>query len=203
MSDPVDTNEAIGVPRSPLLLSRAEAALVVVDVQDKLLKAIPRSDRLVWNIRRLIDGATVLGVPVIATEQYPQGLGSTNSQLAERLTIVHEKRSFSCARCTAVDEFLRNLNVRQVLLCGIESHVCVLQTAMDLLTAGYEVYLAVDAIRSRRRHDQRVAIRRMDSSGVTLTTVESALFEWCETSEASEFKQISQLVREEPQPPAQ
>ena len=187
-------------PRSPLLLSRAESALVIIDVQDKLLNAIPRSRQLIWNIGRLIDGAKALGVPLLATEQYPQGLGPTNSDIAGRFepADVYEKREFSCVGCVAVSAGLEKLEVRQVLLCGIETHVCVLQTALDLIAAGYEVFLAADACGSRHRHDKRVAARRMESSGVTIVTVESALFEWCETSLADEFKQISTLVRQEP-----
>jgi nicotinamidase-related amidase len=182
--------------RSPELMSRDDTALAVIDVQQKLISLIPGHERIVWNIRRLIDGAKLLGLPMLATEQYPQGLGGTVPDLAQRLGRIPDKVAFSSCGC---EEFCRQLvtaDTPKVLLAGIETHVCVQQTALDLLANGYRIYVAVDAIGSRFPGDYQTALRRMELAGVTLTTTEAALFEWCRESSAPEFKQISQLVRE-------
>jgi nicotinamidase-related amidase len=187
-------NEAL--PRSPELMSRGDSALLVVDVQEKLIPFIADHQRVVWNIRRLIDGARILGIPVAATEQYPQGLGPTTSELAERLGAIPSKLTFSCSSCPELFKTLQKQGVYKILVAGIEAHVCVQQTVIDLMSDGFRVYLAVDAVGSRFPIDYETALRRMDSAGATLTTTESALFEWCEVAGTPEFKQISNLVRE-------
>jgi len=179
-------------------MSRGDTALLVVDVQGKLVTLIPDHRRIVWNIRRLLDGAAALGVPAAATEQYPQGLGPTTPELAERLGTIPAKLAFSCGECGGIFHEWQDRGIFRVLVAGIEAHVCVQQTVMDLLSAGWQVYLAVDATGSRYEIDRETALRRMDSAGATLTTTESALFEWCQKSGTPEFKQISQLVRESP-----
>jgi nicotinamidase-related amidase len=187
-------------PRSRLLMSRDTTALLVVDVQERLIPHIQNHGPLVWNIRRLIDGAGLLGVTCVATEQYPKGLGSTVPLLAERLTINDEKLLFSCRECENLLGSLEQEGRQQVLVCGIETHVCVQQTALDLVSLGFDVWVAVDAVGSRYDLDHVTALRRMESAGVSLTTTESALFEWCEVSGTHEFKRISSLVRELPPP---
>jgi nicotinamidase-related amidase len=184
--------------RSPALMSVGDTALVVIDVQERLAPAIAGIRRIIWNIRRLVEGAKLLGLPVVATEQYPQGLGRSVPELAAHLGEVPAKLSFSAMGCPGVFQGLKERDISKLLLTGIEAHVCVQQTAMDLLAAGWRVYLAVDAVGSRAELDAQTAIRRMDSSGVTLTTTEAALFEWCFEAGTPQFKQISRLVREEP-----
>jgi nicotinamidase-related amidase len=179
-------------------MSRDDSALLVVDVQDKLVRLIPDHQHLVWNIRRLLDGAKILGVPSVATEQYPQGLGPTTKILANRLAGIPAKLTFSCGGCPEVFARLRDASVYKILVVGIEAHVCVQQTVLDLMTDGFQVYLAVDAIGARFEIDRTIALRRMESSGATLTTTEAALFEWCDVAGTAEFKQISALVREAP-----
>ncbi len=182
--------------RSPELMTAAQTALLVVDVQQKLMPLIPGSARIIWNLRRLIDGAQVFGMRVLATEQYPQGLGPTVPELAPRLAPIPAKQSFSCAGCPEVMAALQEHKLCKVLVAGIETHVCVQQTVLDLLSAGFRVYLAVDATGSRYEIDYQTALRRMDSAGAILTTTESAMFEWCEVSGTPEFKKISALIRE-------
>ena len=179
-------------------MSRHDSALLVVDVQGKLIKLVPGHQRIIWNIGRLIDGAEVLNVPVTATEQYPEGLGPTTAELAQKLGEIPSKVTFSCGGCPALFEEFATRGVYKLLICGIEAHVCVQQTAFDLMADGFGVYLAVDAIGARYDIDYQIALRRMDSAGATLTTTEAALFEWCEKSGTNEFKQISQLVRQSP-----
>ncbi len=189
-------DDAPAIPRSPELLSRHDSALLIVDVQGKLITLVPGHRRIIWNIGRLIDGAKLLGVPVAATEQYPQGLGPTTPELARRLSDIPAKRAFSCAACPEIFADFARRGIFKILVAGIETHVCVQQTVLDLMTDGFRVYVAVDATGSRFDVDRDVALRRMDSAGATLTTVESALFEWCETSAAPEFKDLSALVRQ-------
>jgi len=179
-------------------MSPRDTALLVVDVQGKLITLVPGHRRIIWNIRRLIDGAKTLGVTAAATEQYPKGLGPTVPELAERLGPIAAKTDFSCCACREILAGWESAGISRVLLAGIEAHVCIQQTAFDLLAAGYSVYLAVDAIGARYEIDYQTALRRMDSAGATLTTTEAALFEWCQRSGTPEFKHLSALVQEKP-----
>ncbi len=182
--------------RSSELMCRSDSALLVVDVQEKLIPAIIAAVRIVWNVRRLIEGAKLLGLPAVATEQYPQGLGPTVPELASLLKSRPAKLSFSCRELPALFADLRQRNIEKLLVCGIETHVCVQQSVLDLLADGWRVHVAVDAVGSRRDLDHQTALRRMESSGAVLTTTEAALFEWCQTAGTPEFKQISRIVRE-------
>jgi nicotinamidase-related amidase len=177
-------------------MSRDDTALLVVDVQEKLVPFIPGRERLVWNIRRLIDGAKVLTLPVLATEQYPKGLGHTVPELAQRLGNTPEKLTFSCGACGELFTGLGDRGIHKLLVCGMETHVCVQQTVLDLMAAGWRVYVAADAVAARFAIDHDTALRRMDSAGATLTTTEAALFEWCQAAGTPEFKEISKLIRE-------
>ena len=173
-----------------------DTALLVVDVQEKLVPAIANHQRVVWNIRRLIDGAKILGLPVAATEQYPRGLGGTVPELADRLGEIPSKLTFSCGGCPMIFKDLQDRGVHRLLVCGMETHVCVQQTVLDLLADGWRAYVAVDAVGSRADIDHRTALARIDSSGAVLTTTEAALFEWCRVAGTPEFKGISRLVQE-------
>ncbi|MDA0660947.1 MAG: hydrolase [Planctomycetota bacterium] len=186
-------------PASPLLLNRDDSALLIVDVQEKLLPAIS-NHRIVWNIRRLIDAARIFGVSTAVTEQYPQGLGRTMPELLERLpgVPIYEKVAFSCAQCPGLLESLSAAGVHKLLIVGIEAHVCVLQTVLDTICEGYQVHVCVDAVGSRSATDSDIALRRMEASGAYLTTTESTIFEWCRQAGTPEFKAISALVKESP-----
>jgi nicotinamidase-related amidase len=188
-------NNQRSLPSSPELMSPADTGLLVVDVQEKLLAAIPTGRRLVWNIRRLVDGAKILSMPVAATEQYPKGLGPTAPELAAQFGVIRSKLTFSCGGCPEIFQDFQSRGVRKILITGIEAHVCVQQTVLDLLADGWSVYVAVDAVGSRFEIDCRTAIERMDSAGATLTTAEAALFEWCRVAGTPEFKQISRLAQ--------
>ena len=183
------------------LLSQMDTVLVVIDIQERLIPAMKKGPLVVWNTRRLIDGTKLFDVPVIVTEQYPQGLGPTVPELIavlpESVPIFEKKTYSACLVSEFVDALRNGENVRKVLLTGIESHVCVLQTALDLLALGYEVHLVADAISSRFVSDYDIALRRLESSGVMLTTTESVLFQWCRTAAAPQFKELSCIIREE------
>ncbi len=181
------------IGRSPELMNREETVLLVVDLQDRLLGVQPDAQRIVWNTGRLVDGATVLGVPILATEQVPEKLGPTSHAIADKIGTVIAKKAFSAA--PSILESLQGGHVRHVLLVGIETHVCIAQTALDLVAEGFEPKIAVDAVGSRFAIDREVALKRLEASGVGLTTTEAALFEWCESAENPAFRAISALAK--------
>jgi nicotinamidase-related amidase len=179
-------------------MNREDTALLVVDAQEKLLAIVPPRARLEWNIRRLMDAGRILSVPMAATEQYPEKLGFIPSELRKHLGDVPSKLHFSACACGEIfDRWKRDSRFR-VLVCGIETHVCVMQTALDLAAAGFEPYVAVDAVGARHAVDHETALRRMETSGIVLTTTETAMFEWCRAAGTPEFKQISALAKESP-----
>ena len=182
--------------RSPELMSRHDTALLVVDVQQKLMDRMEYRGLIVWNIGRLIEAAGVLGLPIAATEQYPKGLGPTVPELASRLPSPPEKLTFSCCGVESLDRLLQTDECKKVLVVGIETHVCVLQTAYDLMARGQRVFVAADAVASQRTFDWKWALRRLDSAGVTITTTEGAMFEWCASAGAAEFQEISRLAKQ-------
>ena len=179
-------------------LDRGTAQLVVVDVQEKLCKAMDHKvlEKLTSNISILMEAAAELGLPVVATEQYVKGLGETLPQLKEKLTApALEKMTFSCCGGEGFMETLAASGRRQVILVGMESHVCVLQTALELLANGYVVHLVTDAVMSRRKDNWRSALQTMTQAGAVLTTTESALFQLLRVAGTEEFKKLSKLVR--------
>lgn len=193
---PEDSSENLPWHRGLELMSTSDTGLLVIDMQQKLLPLIAGHERITWNCRRLIDGAKLLGVAVAGTEQYPQGLGPTTAVLAERIGPMPAKKLFSARECESIFADWRDRGIFKVLVCGIEAHVCVQQTVLDLLSEGFRAYLAVDAIGSRFPLDAEIAVQRMNASGATLTTTEAALFEWCETAANPRFKAISGLIKE-------
>jgi nicotinamidase-related amidase len=190
------TDDSGNLPRSPELMNREDSALLVVDAQEKLLSVIPDQARIVWNIRRLLDAAKELGVAIAGTEQYPERLSSTVPELKKRIGPAPDKLCFSACECGDIFERWKSEGRYRVLICGIETHVCILQTALDLAAGGFEAYVAVDAVGSRAAIDHAIALRRMESAGAILTTTETAMFEWCRTARIPEFKRISALAKE-------
>jgi nicotinamidase-related amidase len=170
-------------------LDRERAALVVVDVQEAFRPAVQDFDGVVENTRRLMEGAKILGVPVVVTEQYPRGLGRTVEELGQVEAV--EKSCFSAAKADGFD-----LNGRdQALIAGIETHVCVSQTAHDLIDRGIEVHVASDAVTSRTDQNKHVGLHKMEGSGAILTSVETALFELLGAAGSDEFKQVQRLIK--------
>ena len=162
---------------------------MVVDVQEAFRPAVEGFDDVVENTRRLMEGARILGVPMVVTEQYPKGLGHTVEELGEVEPV--EKTCFSAARADGFDLDGRD----QALVCGIETHVCVSQTAHDLLERGVEVHVASDAVTSRTVANKEVGLNKMEGSGAILTSVETALFELLGAAGSDEFKQVQGLIK--------
>ena len=183
-------------PRSPELMNADDTALLVVDVQEKLIPIIRNAEIIQWNISRLLQAADALDIPAAATEQYPQGLGHTTIPTSTLPEIIEEKTMFSCRETAAIFTNWADAGIRKFLICGIETHVCIQQTVMDLLAEGFQIYLAIDALGARHDLDHQTGLRRMEGSGAVLTTTEAAMFEWCETATNPAFKTISGLVRQ-------
>jgi len=185
------------LPRSHELLSRNDSRLLVIDLQERLMPAIACGESVVTNTVKLVKAAGVVGVPVSATEQYPKGLGPTVAPLAELLPEPSEKIEFSCLNSLDWNSEGSDPEARfKVVIAGVEAHVCVQQTVLDLLAHGFRVYVAADAVGSRSVVDREFALQRMALSGAVITTTEAVLFEWCERAGSDEFKSISRLVKD-------
>ena len=179
-------------------LDRDSAQLLVIDVQEKLCRAMDPQvlEKLTGNISVLLDTAAELGLPAIATEQYVKGLGETLPALKEKLTAPRlEKMTFSCCGGEGFMEALRSSGRRQVIVTGMETHVCVLQTVLGLLAEGYAVHLVSDAVMSRSKANWRMALQTMTAAGAVLTSTEAALFQLLRVAGSDEFKKLSKLVR--------
>jgi len=176
-------------------LDPKRAALVVVDVQEAFAKAVPGFDGIAKASATLARGAAATGVPVIATEQYPKGLGATVPQVAEALpagTEPLEKLVFAASEADGFDLDGRD----QALVCGVETHVCVNQTALDLIDRGVEVHVVRDAVGSRSAENLEVGLEKMERAGAVITSVETALFELVGRAGTDEFKQVQKLILE-------
>ena len=180
-----------------LRIKKDDAVLVAIDFQERLMPAISDNNKIEENTIKLIRGCGALGVPKIVTQQYTKGLGPTSSAIREALGAFEpvEKTAFSAMKEPLFIETLKTTGRKTVILAGVEAHVCVMQTALDLLEAGYFVFLAIDCAASRSNLDRKYAIRRMTQSGVVQTTCEAILFELCGGAREQGFKEISALVK--------
>ena len=172
------------------VLERERTALVVVDVQEAFRKAIDDFDATAREVGRLVEGARILGLPILVTEQYPKGLGATVSEVGLAGEPIVEKTVFSACRAEGFDLGTRD----QVVLCGIETHVCVNQTAHDLLDDGIQVHVAADAVASRQPSNKQIGLHKMEQSGAILSSVETALLELCGEAGTPEFKAVQQVI---------
>jgi nicotinamidase-related amidase len=176
---------------------RAKAALAVIDIQERLLPSIFESERVVRNTVRLIKGARVLGIPVLVTEQYKKGLGATTQAVAAEIADfpMMEKIAFSACGAAGFERTLKKKKISDVILCGIEAHVCVSQTCLDLLDNGFRIFVVVDAMSSRTTENHFIAVERMRDAGGVVVSTEMVLFELLEKAGTDEFKQILTLVK--------
>ncbi len=183
--------------RHPTILLASRAVLLVVDIQEKLMPAIHEGQQVIEETVRLIRGSRVLGVPVVGTEQYPKGLGPLVPAVRNLIDPewIVTKTQFSACLADRVLELLNGLGRKQVVLAGTETHVCMLQTALDLLGHGYQVHVPVETTSSRRPESRKAALDRMRQAGAVVTTVESALFEMLERAGTPTFKEILNLVK--------
>ncbi|MEE9213259.1 MAG: hydrolase [Thermodesulfobacteriota bacterium] len=181
-------------------VKRDSTSLVVIDMQERLMGAMPEESRGAITDKSLIliNSANILNIPVVVTEQYPKGLGPTIPEVKEAVGENFdpiEKVVFSCARSPEFKSALSDLGRKDVIICGIETHVCVLQTAIDLINDGYNVYVAADAVTSRKELDRDKALDLIEKAGATVGTTETFLFQLLERAGTDEFKAISKLVK--------
>lgn len=183
--------------KHPKLLRKENTALLIIDIQERILPVILENERVIQNTLKLIKGFQVLNLPIYYTEQYPKGLGSTDKRIVEALGEITSftKMSFSCYGAGDLFEEIKKKEIKNVVICGIEAHVCVMQTVLDLLANDFSVYVAADAVSSRREFDYKIALNRMEKHGAEITLTESILFEMLEICGTDQFKTISKLVK--------
>ena len=179
------------------MLTCADTVLVIVDIQEKLVRAMHARDELLMRAQQLVQGARVLNVPILCTEQNPKGLGATVAEIAAHMPGVRPicKFSFGCCACEDFRHALRDAAARNVLMAGIETHVCVYQTARELLAGGYHVEIVADACSSRTPENKRIGLDKMRAAGAAVTSVETALFELLKLAEGPLFKEILKIVK--------
>lgn len=185
------------VTRNEKILNKEKTALLIIDIQEKILNVMHSPKEVISNTLKLIRGCKILGIPIFFTEQYPKGLGPTTDELLDELKdlVPIQKMSFSCSGAGELFATLKLKNISQVVVCGIESHVCVQQTVLDLLANDFQVDVASDAISSRKEFDYTIALQRMSKNGAEITSTESILFELLNVCGTDEFKQISKIVK--------
>lgn len=180
------------------MLNRDNSIFVIIDIQEKLVPAMYDGESIIENNVKLINGMHLFNVPIVITEQYPRGLGKTVQPIIEALGDLYnpiEKMTFSCMGEKNFIELMETFGKRNVIISGMESHVCVLQTVLQLKEAGYNPIVIEDCICSRKDNDHYIAIERMVKEGITLSTLESILFQICGTSLDENFKALSKLVK--------
>ncbi len=184
-----------------MVLTRDKSQLLVIDVQERLAPAMSDSEATIAQCARLVQVAKLMDVPTTVSEQYSRGIGPTVPQVREacaRDSAILEKIFFSCAREEAIGARIRELKAQgraQLLVCGIESHVCVLQSAMDFAREGFEVFVAADATSSRASYSREMALPRMREAGISIVTVEMAAFEWLEKAGTADFRAGMALIK--------
>jgi nicotinamidase-related amidase len=191
------TNEAT-IMAHPNILDRNKTALVVVDLQEAFRSPINDFAQIVSRVSIAVRGFQILNLPIIITEQYPKGLGRTAEEILFSLPTDFEfveKTAFSSCGASAFTEKLKAVGATQIVLCGLETHVCINQTAHDLLNENYEVHLLFDCVTSRYTADKETALKKLKSSGVVPSTVEMALFELMRDAKHEQFKAIQNLIK--------
>lgn len=180
----------IGIP------NKETTALLVVDVQERLMPVIEESSQMIQQVNVLLRGAEILGLKTLITEQYPKGLGKTCREviLPEKFYLT-EKITFSCMQCDSVLAQLRESNITDIVICGVESHICVLKTALEAIQQGFNVHVVADAVSSRTFENKELALNRMRQAGAYIVSTEMILFLLLEKAGTEEFKQISNLIK--------
>jgi nicotinamidase-related amidase len=200
MSQPGSPRPAPASAPHPMVLARDKTALVVIDVQERLFPAMDSDHReeVMRNIKVLAAAARRLRLPTLATEQYPKGLGHTLQEVKEALPAgvePIEKVAFSCWGVEGVRARLAATGARQLLLAGIEAHVCVLMSALDLLAEGYGVHVVADAVTSRTQANWRLAMAQLRQAGAVVTTTETVLFQLLGQADTDDFRELARLIR--------
>ena len=183
--------------RNPIILKKETTALLIIDMQERILPFIRNYESVLENTIKLIKGFKTMQLPIYFTEQYPKGLGPTSQIILNELEgySAYQKMSFSCSGAENLFDELHKKKLSQIVVAGIESHVCVQQTVLDLIANNYQVNLAANAVSSRKEIDYNIALDRMRTLGAEITTSESILFELLEVCGTPEFKEVSKIVK--------
>lgn len=171
---------------------------LAIDFQERIIPAMSQREELIGNTLKLMEGLRILEVPIIATQQYTKGLGMTSDKIMSAVGEnfkYFDKLTFSCLEDEAINKEIQSHNKKNIIVFGIEAHVCVMQTVVDLQKEGYQVILVEDCISSRKEHDKDIALQRMVAEGVVFTTYESILFELTRKAGSETFKRISKLIK--------
>ncbi|MCK5281991.1 MAG: hydrolase [Nanoarchaeota archaeon] len=174
-----------------------DSLLLIVDIQEKFRPVISGIDDIISNIAKLVRAFNLLKIPILVTEQYPKGLGSTVKEISHALDKFDyvEKVCFDCFEKKEFADLIKKKNVKNIIISGIESHVCIIQTALSALEKGFDVYAVADAISSRKKIDYEIALRRMEKEGVKLVSTEMIIFQMIEDAKDENFKEISRIVK--------
>lgn len=181
----------------PKMIEKDNCILLVIDVQERLVSALDK-DVVVSRTATLTKAAQILQIPTIVTEQYPKGLGNTVETVKQTLsadTVIFEKTAFSALKEPKFEELLKSFNKKQIVVCGIETHVCVHQSVTDLINSGFEVFVVKDACASRKKYEFKQGIEIMQQNGAKISCLEIVLFEWLKTSKHPCFKEIQTLIK--------
>lgn len=183
--------------RHPHLLCADQTLVMVVDMQAPFLQSIFERERLLRHIALLISGANILKTPILGTTQYAQRMGEIVPEIREKLPAiaVRDKMAFSCYADPQIADEVDKMGRKQILLCGVESHICICQTAHDLLAAGYQVHVVADAISSRTEANWKLGLKKMKQGGALISSVELALYEMMEEAGTPAFREILSLVK--------
>lgn len=176
-------------------LKLEDSLLLVVDYQEKLVPIIDDNQSLLEQTVKLLEGCQVLDIPMVVTQQYTKRLGMSLPEIRQYESNYYDKITFSCYGDSVIRKTLESSGKNTIIVCGVESHICVLQTVLDLLEDGYEVVLVADCIGSRKLYDKEIALKRMEQDGAILTTVESLLFEFLKVAGSDTFKKISKIIK--------
>jgi len=184
-----------------LICSAEDSCLLIIDIQSRLTAAMPVKvlERLKRNSTMLLNTAKNLSIPVFATQQYPEGLGPMETVIKDMLPGDYRHYDKTCFSCAQAENFMHDIeatNRKQIIIMGVEAHICVLQTAIDLRVAGYNIFVVADAVCSRQRENYENAIQRMLCSGIITCNTESVLFEWLRDAKHQHFKTVSAMVRQ-------
>ena len=187
----------VAFSRHPNLFTRNNSAILLVDYQERFVPVLKDNNEIVKDIKLLLSGANIYKLPIIVSEQVPEKLGKTISDFKELLAGAKffSKKAMSCCAETAFLEYLKSKNIKTVAVCGIEAHVCVLQTSLDLIHNGFQVHLVSDAISCRLPQNKPIAIEKIKSAGAIISSVETILFEMAYEAGSDEFKRLQQLFK--------
>ena len=182
--------------KKTVLINKETTALLVIDVQEKLMPVVQDAEQIFANVNRLIKGVTTINVPIVITEQYPKGLGNTCAEveIPEGIQPI-EKICFSCMQSANVLEELKARNITSLIVCGVESHICVLKTTLEALEKNIEVHVVADAVSSRTTANKQLALERMRQSGAFIVSTEIILFQLIDEAGTDAFKTISRLIK--------